>query len=303
MSEHPNEPREAPEPAVGQIGEAGQVDQVGQVGPVEFTAPATPTAGSPAAAPPGKNPALRRRIATVAGSVLLAGAVVAGVGGTAVVVNAADRDAGDTVWKFPKPTADAGKEPTAEGLAGLLVPYGTDGWVRGPDLGAYGSDAQLSGAQATALRKESLSDLPRTQRKKLEKQIDRQKLTGMAMRSYLSQQPHALDKNDGIYTVSIVLAQMESRAAVKNISTFQQEFLDALDVFRKGPEIKGHKNAECFLPPKDADTDLDSVFCSAYQGDVLVTATADGVKPIDAKGVAMLLSEQLDRISEPGEAV
>ncbi|WP_232033384.1 hypothetical protein [Streptomyces lincolnensis] len=300
MSENHNEPREAPEPAAGQIGEAGQV---GQVGPVEFTAPATPTAGSPAAAPPVKNPARRRRIATAAGSVLLAGAVVAGVGFTAVAVNGADRDAGDTVWKFPKPTADAEKAPTAEGLAGLLVPYGTDGWVRGPDLGAYGSDAQLSGAQATALRKESLSALPRTQRKRLEKQIDRQKLTGMAMRSYLSGQPYALDNNDGIYTVSIVLAQMESRAAVKNISTFQQEFLDALDVFRKGPEIKGHKNAECFLPPKDADTDLDSVFCSAYQGDVLVTATADGVKPIDAKGVAMLLSEQLDRISEPGEAV
>jgi hypothetical protein len=251
-----------------------------------------------------KNSALRRRIATVAGSVLVAGAVVAGAGFTVVTVNDADRDAGAAVWQFPKTTADK-KPSAAKGLAGVLVPYGTDGWTRGPDLGGYGSDAQLSGAEATALRKESLGDLPRTQRKQLEKQIDRQKLTGMAMRSYLSAEVDPLGDNEGTYTVSIVLSQMESTAAVKDISTFQREFLDALDVFRKGPKIKGHKNAECFLPPKDADSDsgLDTMYCSAYQGDVLVTATADGVEPLDSKGVAMLLAEQLDRIAEPGEAV
>ncbi|KOU56761.1 hypothetical protein ADK57_41445 [Streptomyces sp. MMG1533] len=233
----------------------------------------------------------------------MVGAVVAGVGYTVVTVNDADRDAGAPVWKFPKTTAEDEKAATAKGLAGVLVPYGTDGWTRGPDLGEFGSDAQLSGAQATALRKESLSDLPRTQRKKLEKEIDRQRVTGMAMRSYLSGDADALSENEGTFTVSIVLAQMESRAAVRDMATFQNEFLDALDVFRKGPEIKGHKNAECFLPPADDDTDLDTMYCSAYQGDVLVTATADGVKPLDTKGVAMLLSEQLDRIAEPGEAV
>ncbi|GCB48104.1 hypothetical protein [Streptomyces sp. NL15-2K] len=247
--------------------------------------------------------ALRRRIATITGSLLLAAAVTAGVGYTVVTVNDADRDAGAPVWKFPKTTAEDAKATAAKGLAGLLVPYGTDGWTRGPDLAEFGSDAQLSGAQATALRKEALSDLPRTQRRQLEKEIDRQRVTGMAMRSYFNADPSSLSENEGIYTVSITLAQMESRAAVKDIATFQKEFLDALDILRKGPEIKGHKNAECFLPPKGADTDLDTMFCSAYQGDVLITATADGVEPLDTKGVAMLLSEQLDRIAEPGEAV
>ncbi|MGW0334557.1 hypothetical protein ACWD0J_22265 [Streptomyces sp. NPDC003011] len=256
----------------------------------------------PVPAPSGASAALRRRIATVAGSLLVAGAVVGGVGFTVVTVDGAERDAGAPVWQFPKSTADE-KQAAAQGLAGQLVPYGTDGWSRGPDLGAYGSDARLSGAQATALRKESLSGLPRTQRRQLEKEIDRQRLTGMAMRSYLSSEATALGANTGTYSVSIVLARMESKAAVKDISTFQNEFLDALEVFRKGPEIKGHKNAECFLPPKDAETDLDTMFCSAYQGDVLVTATADGVKPLDTKGVALLLSAQLDRIAEPGEAV
>ncbi|MFE9444753.1 hypothetical protein ACFYO2_38585 [Streptomyces sp. NPDC006602] len=303
MTENQNEP----------VPRAGTEAASAQLGPVEFVqhsesgGPSEPVGfdayGVPVPPPPAKKPFLRGRIAAVAGSLVLVGAVVAGVGYTVVTVNDADRDAGAPVWTFPKTTSEDEKAATAKGLAGVLVPYGTDGWTRGPDLGEYGSDAQLSGAQATALRKESLSDLPRSRRKKLEKEIDRQRITGMAMRSYLSSDADPLSENDGTYTVSIVLAQMESQAAVRDIATFQNEFLDALDVFRKGPAIKGHKNAECFLPPKDADEDLDSMYCSAYQGDVLLTATADGVKPLDTKGVAMLLAEQLDRIAEPGEAV
>ena len=266
---------------------------------------------SPELAPPPPRKRLNpRRVAVVLGSVLLAGAVVAGVGYTVVTVSGADRDAGAPVFAFPKAGADDDvKTATASGLAGVLVPYGESGWHRGPDLGEYGYDAQLSGAQATALRKESLSGLPRTQRRQLEKQIDRQRIKGMAMRSYLNQAVSDLSDNEGVYSVNVVLARMGSSAAVRDLGTFQQEFLDALDVFRAGPEIKGHKNAKCFLPPKDDEEDeadgpgLETMYCSAYQGDVLVTATADGPAPLDTKGVATLLSEQLDRIAEPGVAV
>jgi len=277
------------------------IPQAGQAGPVEFVQPVGETGPEPA-----RKPVRRGRIAAVAGSLLLTGAVVAGVGYTVVTVRDADRDAGAPVWKFPDAKDAKGEAKAAEpsGLAGMLVPYGTDGWVRGPDLGEYGADAQLSGAQATALRKEALRELPRTQRRQLEKQIDKQRSTGMAMRSYYNADATGVGNNtDGLYSVSIVLSQMESRAAVRDMSTFQSEFLDALDIFRDGPEIKGHKNAKCFLPPKDADEDLDSMYCSAYVGEVLVTATADGVKPLDTKGAAMLLKAQLDRIAEPGEAV
>lgn len=263
------------------------------------------------AVPPRKRLRLSpRRVAVVLGSVLLAGSVVAGVGYTVVTVAGADRDAGAPVFTFPKTAADDDvKAAATSGLAGVLVPYGESGWHRGPDLGEFGYDAQLSGAQATALRKESLSGLPRTQRKQLEKQIDRQRIKGMAMRSYLSAEVSDLSDNEGAYSVNVVLARMGSSAAVRDLGTFQQEFLDALDVFRAGPEIKGHKNAKCFLPPKDDEEDegdgpgLETMYCSAYQGDVLVTATADGPAPLDTKGVATLLSEQLDRIAEPGVAV
>ncbi|MFE7275364.1 hypothetical protein [Streptomyces sp. NPDC057623] len=270
--------------------------------------PADPTQDAPQADPPAtaRKPLRRGRIAVVAGSLLLAGAVVAGVGFTVVTVRDADRDAGAPVWRFPAADkADDEKAASASGLAGMLVPYGTDGWVRGPDLGEFGSDAQLSGAQATALRKESLRDLPRSQRRELQKQMDKRPIKGMAMRSYFNTEGTSYYEDDvkDTYTVSIVLSRLESRAAVRDTSTFESEFLDALDIFREGPKVKGHKDARCFLPPKDVDEDLESMYCTAYVGDVLVTATADGIRPLDAKGAASLLATQLDRITEPGKAI
>ncbi|MGA5602546.1 hypothetical protein ACPCUF_16120 [Streptomyces griseoincarnatus] len=55
------------------------------------------------------------------------------------------------------------------------------------------------------------------------------------------------------------------------------------------------------LPPKDDDRENGAVFCTAHVGDVLVTARA--VAPIDARSVAGLVREQLDRIEAPGKAV
>ncbi|MFJ9543062.1 hypothetical protein ACIRPX_38300 [Streptomyces sp. NPDC101225] len=246
----------------------------------------------------------RGRIAVVAGSVLLAAAVVAGVACTVVTVNRADRDAGAAVWKFPEPKSiDDQKEAPASGLSGMLVKY-ADGWKRGPDLGEYPADAQFSGAQATALRKEALRNLPRTQRRQLEKLIDKQHIQGMAMRSYVREAGSSFF-TDTATAVTIELSQMRNQAAVRDISTSQNAFLGGLDIFRKGPKIKGYKDAACFLPPKKSGSHekLDSMLCSAYRGDVLVTVTAYGVKPFDAEGVAALLESQLDRIAEPGEAV
>jgi hypothetical protein len=272
-----------------------------------------------AGAVPAKRPVRRGRVAAVAGCGALLVAVVAGAGFTVVTVDGADRDAGAPVWRFPKASQDErtekGTETKAEkgsasGLAGMLVPYApvTDGYfdadasgyARGPDIDEFGSDSEFSGRQATELRKQSIRDLPRSQRLRLEKQIDKERIQGMAMRSYLSSD--AFDGAGKLFTADIVLSRMDRRT-VREIATFQNEFLTALDVFRKGPEIEGHKNAQCFLPPKDGDEKLDMMICSAYKGDVMVSATAYGVKPLNTKGAAALLHEQLDRIAEPGEAV
>ncbi|GAB2752956.1 hypothetical protein [Streptomyces bullii] len=294
-------------------------------GPTPAPAPApAPVAAAPAAPTPLPEPVttptptpvrerlrLRRgRVGVLGTSALLAVAVVAGVGYTVVTVKGADRDAGAAVWEFPKDEARSRTRAGAEGgekaggspLAGMLVPYDTR-WGRGPDLGRFGADAALSGEEATALRKEALNGLPRTQRKRLEKAIDRQRITGLAMRSYVSTTDLAPAFTADAFTMRVELARMDNRAAVRDVARFQSEFLAALDVLRKGPKIEGHENAHCFLPPKDSEQDLETMFCSAYVGNVLVTATADGAKPLDTKGAAGLFTEQLDRVSEPGKAV
>ncbi|MFF7645396.1 hypothetical protein [Streptomyces canus] len=249
------------------------------------------------------------RIAAIAVSVVLAGAVVAGVGYTVVTVNGADRDAGAPVWTFPKGgKAGAGEAKAAspKGLGAMLVPYGADGWSRGPDIREFGYDAQLSGERATALAKESLSGLPRSERKELEKRIDKQRIAGIAMRSYVSTAELSSVYTDQASAVTVQLAQMASATAVRGMARSQRGFLDALGVFDEGPKIEGHKDAACYLPPadkKDGKNGLASMYCVAAQGNVLVTLTATSAQPLQKTGIAMLLREQLDRIEEPGEAV
>ncbi|TCR21359.1 hypothetical protein [Streptomyces sp. BK205] len=249
------------------------------------------------------------RIAAIAVSVVAAGAVVAGVAFTVVTVNGANRDAGAPVWTFPKgDKAGAGEDKAApeKGLGAMLVPYGADGWSRGPDMAEFGSDAELSGARATALAKESLSGLPRSQRKALEKRIDKQRISGIAMRSYVSTEELSSVYTDQASVVTVQLAQMASTTAVRGLARSQQGFLDALGIFDEGPRIEGHKDAACYLPPsdkKDGKNGLQSMYCVAAQGNVLVTLNATSAKPLQKTGIAMFLREQLDRIEEPGEAV
>lgn len=294
---------------------AGTAGEVGEVGEVEFVTPegvsdaagAPGTSGAPDA-PPG--PVRGRRTAVLAGRALLVAAVLGGTGCTVVAVTGADRDPGAPTWNIPKPTArpktgGSGQSASAPGLSALLLPYGTDGYTRGPDLNEFGSDAVLSGRRATAVRKEALRGLPRTPRRELEKRIDEQRITGVAMRSYLSTDA-AGDSTlyaDKAFTIGVELTRMASRESVREAATAQASFLEGLEIFRKGPEIGGHDNATCFLPPDEEEEKLDMMICSAYQGDILLSATANGIKPLDTDGVARFLREQLDRIGEPGESV
>lgn len=238
---------------------------------------------------------------------LLLGAVVAGAGYTVVTVQDADRDPGLPSWKFPKPAAADGKADgrtgqAASGLRGLLLPYDEKGYTRGPDLGEFGSDAELSGRQATALREESLKDLPRTDRRQLQKELDKQPIKGMVMRSYYNADSYAIYHKTA-FDVSVTLARLKSRDAARNVATSQNEFLSDLGIFRKGPKLRGHKNGQCFLTPKSAGEKLDRVYCTAYSGDVLISVTASGVRPVDLNSIGMFVTAQLDRIDDPGKAV
>ncbi|MFJ1656096.1 hypothetical protein ACIOC2_32950 [Streptomyces sp. NPDC088337] len=248
-----------------------------------------------------KRPVRRGGVIAVAGAFLLVGAVVAGAGYTVVTVRDADRDPGAPAWSLPRTGAAQPKPAARTGLAGMLVPYGS-GWDRGPDLEDFGSEAELSGKRTVALAMEALRDLPRSTRKRMEEELDKQHIEGMAMRSYVKQAGRAFYTDKAI-TVTVVLTQMD-RAAARDMATYQNEVRSTLGGLREGPAIKGHKNAKCFLLPKPEKKDFGTMSCSASEGNVVVSLSASGPGDLGAnKGAADLLATQLDRIKEPGVAV
>ncbi|MFJ9930902.1 hypothetical protein ACIRU5_33355 [Streptomyces misionensis] len=241
----------------------------------------------------------------IVGAGLLAAAVVAGAGFTAVTVADADRDPGRPVWKFPPAAAakDTGGGKTA-GLAGLLLPYeeGPVGYTRGPDIGQYGSDVSLTGRQATALRKQAIQGLPPDTRRRMDELIDKQHISGMAMRSY-SNVDSSDDDGEHALTIDVQLVRMDGGGSVHDHDVALARALASALHFRKGPAIKGHKDAACFLTPKDDGEKFDQMFCSAYQGGVLVSVDAAGPRPAQTNALALFIGRQLDRIKEPGKAV
>ncbi|MYW47351.1 hypothetical protein [Streptomyces sp. SID161] len=262
------------------------------------TGPVPAGVSGPSAARP------RRRAGLVAGGTALLLAVTGAVGWTAVAVHGADRDPGAATWRLPAATADEPAGVKDTGLSAMLLPYGKDRYGRGPDSAAFGSDVELSGRQATALRKRALAEVPRSRRRLLERQIDRNPVKGMALRSYLSSPaPDASEASTGgVFTIEIVLTRMD-RDTARSTSAYQRMFLNAMKGLRKGPAVAGHEDTVCFLPPADRTERLDQMVCSGYVGDVLVTTSANAAKPLDREGVAEMVAAQLDRIEDPGKAV
>ncbi|AVZ73851.1 hypothetical protein SLUN_18385 [Streptomyces lunaelactis] len=263
--------------------------------PATLEIPESPESAPEILATPKEPRRIDRRL-VVGVSVVLALAVVAGGGFWALDrLGDADRTAPTVVWAEPAGgAADDGKAAQPKGLAASLlpVPYG---YELGPDIDVYGNDTVLSKRQAVAVFKEGSRGLPSAQRNQRNKAVDKLKLQGVAMRSYRS--------FDGGFAIEVQLAQIENAGKGRELAQFQSAFADALGIFRKGPAIQGYKNAKCFLMPKDSKAKLDAMFCSAYQGDVLMNATAYGVKPLDTIGAAAILSKQLDHLKSPGEYV
>ncbi len=243
-----------------------------------------------------------------------AGIAVPGVRDVAVLVNdgpsraagavfgsGADRSAPAEAWKKPAktpsdddPVQDPEKGRSDSALRKKLLPV-PDYFALGPDIAEFGNDAELSGRQARALMEESGRGLPPKQRREHREYVDKLRLQGVVMRSYTS--------NTRGFVAEIQIARMANEKAVRDMSGFRSELLDALSVFRDGPRIKGHENAECFLPPKDDDTDLEAMFCTAHQGELLVSYSVTSAKPFPKKDAAELLKDQLDHLESPGEYI
>ncbi|WP_372343803.1 hypothetical protein [Streptomyces sp. KL116D] len=246
----------------------------------------------------------KRRWPAVAAACAVVLAVAGGTGFTVLKVNDADRTVPTTVWGKPQQQEQRAGGKTGEkgDLIGRLLPM-PEGYIPGPDIDEFGNDKAITGREAVARFKKSADDLPARQREAQQKSIDKLKLKGLAMRSYASDNISAYADHDESLVVEIQLAQLQNRQAGRELKAFRSEFLRSFGGFTKGPKIKGHRAADCFLAPRESDTKLDLLLCSAYEDDLLVTVTAYAPKSIDSKAVAGLLSRQLDHISSRGEAV
>ncbi|MEV7570388.1 hypothetical protein [Streptomyces tanashiensis] len=241
-------------------------------------------------------------------SVVVLGLVGGGVTYTAVTVSSADRTATTELWGATDETARDDEDPAAalaRGKAGtplskLLLPL-PEGYEFGPDEGLYGNDGELGAAEATALMKQEGEGLSGKKRRAFEKEVDKLGIQGIGVRSFA-------DPNSGVI-VTFELASMKDKKKIKNSFRIHKEVMDALEA-RKGPKVKDHRNAVCYLAPEDDSLDkkeraaaLEEMICLAYDSEVLVTMKAAGAKPFDKAAVAKLLTQQLDHIASPGEYV
>ncbi|MFC7218665.1 hypothetical protein ACFQLX_10870 [Streptomyces polyrhachis] len=255
--------------------------------PAEETAPGAP-ADEVAPAGPRRRP-LRRLLPAVATLVVL-GVTGAGVAYTADRVGKADKTSPTAYWQG---MADTKQQSPKEGaqhrsLGKLLLPMPTS-YTPGPDIEQFGNDVELTGKQAVALMKQSAHGLPGPLRRSMNRILEKRKIEGQAMRSYSA----SVDD----LVVEIQLTQMAKKAA-KDSAAFQKELVGILDSLRRGPKVKGYKDAVCFLAPKDAWKEQDVMTCTAAKGSVLVSVTAYGPRTMDQKAVAGLLKDQLDRITD-----
>ncbi len=247
----------------------------------------------------------RRLLGTVLPAVLVLGAVGGGLAYTRHTVDNADVTAPTTVWKendgtpAKDPAGDVGRGKDSTELSALLLPV-PDGYRLGPDIESHGNDTELSGAQAVALLKEAGQGVSAAKRREYERKVDKLGVQGIALRSYLS------DANDLVLSTQIV--RMKDKKHIHDLYEFRTELFRFLDV-PKGPKIKKHKKAFCSMTPQesrdgsDAESALDGMICSGYDGELMVTVTASGTTPFSKATVAALVEDQLDHIVSPGEYI
>lgn len=247
----------------------------------------------------------RRLLGVVLPAVLVLGAAGGGLAYTKHTADSADVTAPTTVWNESDgepgkdPAGDVGRGKDSTELSRLLLPV-PDGYRLGPDIQSYGNDSELSGAQAVALLKEAGLGVSGAKRREYERRVDKLGVQGIALRSYLS------DEDDLVLNTQIV--RMKNKKHIHDLHTFRTELLGFLRV-PKGPKIKDHKKAACYMTPPqsrsgtDESPPLHGMVCTAYDGELTVSVTASGTKPFSKSTVAALVKDQLDHIVSPGEYI
>lgn len=277
--------------------------------PAPAPAPAPVLDAAPAPAPvldavpasdaaPDARPRVRRLLGTVLPAVLVLGAIGGGTAFIKTTVDGADKAAPTAVWRKPDTTPRPNPDPaersdegrTDTDLSRKLLPVPED-YRLGPDVAEYGNDVFLTSKEATALFKSVGEGLPSELRRELNKGIDKLGVQGIAMRSYSA--------NWEDLVVQVYVTRMTDQEAVHGWYKSQSDRPGA----RKGPAVEGHKQAKCFLVPKDKKSGLAAMECVAYDGELAIDIFAQATEPIDSSAVAELMRDQLRHIASPGKYV
>ncbi|MEU3448646.1 hypothetical protein AB0H29_15695 [Streptomyces thermolilacinus] len=241
--------------------------------------------------------------------VLALGAVGGGVAYTKKTTDEADRTVPTALWS--KEQHKPGKDPAGDAIlrgrsstpmSKLLLPV-PDGYRLGPDMGELSNDDEVSGTEATRQLKDFGRGLAGKDRREFEKKVDKLGVRGLAARSYF-------EDSDELY-LEVKIVRMKDRRHIRDMHDLQTKLAGALEL-KKGPKIKGHAKAACFMVPTLIDADghvrtkkpeTEGMECTAYTDEIQVTVTATGVKPLDRSEVADFVKQQLDHIASPGEYV
>lgn len=270
--------------------------------PEPFAGTPEPFAGTPETLDGGADRPASARVRRIAAVVLPVLLVLGGVGGAAFHVNSTVDKADTTVktehWAEnaetggDDPAADAHKGRHDNALSKLLLPV-PGGYVLGPDADENGNDSYLTGKQATAQLKASGKGLTGKSRRDWEKRVDKLGVQGTAGRSYAGES----------LLVEVTVSTMKDHKALREMHTFSTGLFDDLPGVTKGPKIQGHAGTKCFLSKSEEKNGIDSMFCSAYEKDVLVSFALSGGRPLNKSAAASFIKDQLDHIDSPGEYV
>ncbi|MHC6627596.1 hypothetical protein ACYTFC_16140 [Streptomyces globosus] len=258
------------------------------------TASAAPAQESAPASPSRRG---RKAAALASGAVALAVLAGGGLAGAAAL-EGADRSVETRYWvpDGPKPALPEDPAPVPAGeLSGRLLPV-PSGYSLGPDLGRDGNDYSYFGEKAVQTYGDAGGGLSGSERKRRDEVLEGMKVKGLAGRSYTR------DGGGAVYQVRIMQADAK---AVGRLSEAAKKLNELAGDGRGAPAVDGHPEAKCVLIAigEEKQEKIDSMDCTAVQGDVLVTFRAFGPKPFSPADAASFFKNQLSHLKSPGESV
>ncbi|AUG78742.1 hypothetical protein CFP65_3972 [Kitasatospora sp. MMS16-BH015] len=266
--------------------------------PAAAQADPTVQAAQAAQAAPTAPAARRGGFALRAGAAVLAAALL-GVGIGEGILKVAYPEPSGSVAAAPAPAPSASAPPAfgakSDGthfgsLRDLLAPMPA-GYLPGPDAGAYGNDTELTEDQRKSWVEDSVLGLPAKLQQGVRDHWKELRLKGAGVRSYTS------TGDDLVVTVWLLQYHQD---AVKADNAFVEALGSDSGLFRTGPDVPGHAEAHCYLPYAAPGDAIDSLVCSAAEGDLRVEMRVEGVAPLPKSKAVTLFTQQLDRLARPG---